>query len=262
MATGPPPDATAFSPQRGSSISGKGFVINLSTCISCEAESPLKCCSKRIDRNGWNGTTAACSFFSDGDSRRRAVCTNNNKRRVSAAAATSSPRLLSYLHRNHPMLPRNCRYGGGGLTSSSSRRDVLYCCGHCGYALNLSSSDRDTANIGAEYGRFIKKGVVSFATIDESRFTQTDDLRCLPYFRSPRSWGIRRRRTRLLCRGCGLLIGVATYAGDEFAASSPSGGSSSEGNDAETTSGSFRKYKIRIGALQPSDDDAAAPFFT
>ncbi|KAG6495446.1 hypothetical protein ZIOFF_043270 [Zingiber officinale] len=160
------------------------------------------------------------------------------------------------------MLPRNCRYGGGGLTSSSSRRDVLYCCGHCGYALNLSSSDRDTANIGAEYGRFIRKGVVSFATIDESRFTQTDDLRCLPYFRSPRSWGIRRRRTRLLCRGCGLLIGVATYAGDEFAASSPSGGSSSEGNDAETTSGSFRKYKIRIGALQPSDDDAAAPFFT
>ncbi|XP_074558956.1 uncharacterized protein At4g08330, chloroplastic-like [Curcuma longa] len=159
------------------------------------------------------------------------------------------------------MLPRN-GVNGGGLRSSSSRRDVLYCCGHCGYALNLSSSDRDTANIGSdEYGRSIRKGVVSFATIDESRFTQTDDLRCLPFFRSPRSWGIRRRRTRLLCRGCDALIGVATYAGDGSAASSSSGGSSSESNDAETTSESFRQYKIRIGALQPSDD-AGALFFT
>ncbi|RRT76793.1 hypothetical protein B296_00007752 [Ensete ventricosum] len=86
-------------------------------------------------------------------------------------------------------------------------------CGRCGYALNLSSSNLNTAGIGAEYRRAIRKGVVSFLAIDETRFTQADELRCLPYFRSHRSWGLLRRRTRLLCGGCGCLIGVA-YRGD------------------------------------------------
>ncbi|WOK96669.1 hypothetical protein Cni_G05376 [Canna indica] len=144
--------------------------------------------------------------------------------------------------------------GDARLISSSSRRDVFYCCGRCGYELNLSSSNRNTANIGAEYGKAIKKGIVSFVAIDESRFTQADDLRCLPYFRSRHSWGLRRRRTRLLCRRCGCLIGVATY-GESSSASSPSDGSS-ETNYPDTSS--FRKYKIKIGALQPATDESAS----
>ncbi|RZS20293.1 hypothetical protein BHM03_00052792 [Ensete ventricosum] len=97
-------------------------------------------------------------------------------------------------------------YDVKGFASSRS-------CGRCGYALNLSSSNLNTAGIGAEYRRAIRKGVVSFLAIDETRFTQADELRCLPYFRSRRSWGLLRRRTRLLCGGCGCLIGVA-YRGD------------------------------------------------
>ncbi|KAM0941257.1 hypothetical protein DsansV1_C17g0146861 [Dioscorea sansibarensis] len=60
--------------------------------------------------------------------------------------------------------------------------DVTYSCGHCGYALNLCSSLRNTANIGSKYGKTIKKGVISFSFIDESRFSQMDELRCLPFF--------------------------------------------------------------------------------
>ena len=33
-------------------------------------------------------------------------------------------------------------------------------CGYCGYTLNLSSSTRNTANIGSKYGKQIKKGIV------------------------------------------------------------------------------------------------------
>ncbi|RRT57918.1 hypothetical protein B296_00043126, partial [Ensete ventricosum] len=132
-------------------------------------------------------------------------------------------------------------------------RFPLGSCGHCGYALNLSSSDRNTAKIGVEYGKALKKGVVSFVAIDESRFTQADELRCHPYFRSRRSWGLFRHQTRLLCRGCGSPIGVATYDGTS-SPSSPSEGSSESNYPASSGS---RKYKIKIGALQPSDDDAS-----
>jgi hypothetical protein len=63
-------------------------------------------------------------------------------------------------------------------------------CGYCGYALNLSSSARDTAGIGSKYRKQIKKGVVAFVAVDESRFTLTDDITCMPYFRSRRAWGL------------------------------------------------------------------------
>ncbi|KAG8044668.1 hypothetical protein GUJ93_ZPchr1247g22899 [Zizania palustris] len=52
----------------------------------------------------------------------------------------------------------------------SSAKDVAYSCGYCGYALNLSSSTRNTANIGSKYGKQIRKGVISFFAVDESRF--------------------------------------------------------------------------------------------
>ncbi|WOL04364.1 hypothetical protein Cni_G13085 [Canna indica] len=178
------------------------------------------------------------------------------KNTISNSAALSAKLLCSsYL----PMILRNTSVNGGIVSSFSSQRSVFYSCGRCGYALNLSSSDRNTAGIGAEYGRAIKKGVVSFLAIDESRFTQADELRCLPYFHSRRSWGLFRRRTRLLCRGCGSLIGVAYCSDSCPAASSSSDGASSESNY-PASSGS-RNYKIRIGALQPSLDDASVPLF-
>ncbi|TVU19733.1 hypothetical protein EJB05_35902 [Eragrostis curvula] len=139
------------------------------------------------------------------------------------------------------------------LDSYSSVKDVTYSCGYCGYALNLSSSARNTANIGSKYGKQIRKGVVSFFTIDESRFTQTDEVSCMPYFHSSRSWGLFRKRTRLLCRKCGGSIGNAyedegstLYDGSEDPDMSTKGSSKS----------TQKKYVIKINALQPSSDES------
>ncbi|KAJ1286082.1 hypothetical protein BS78_03G326400 [Paspalum vaginatum] len=154
------------------------------------------------------------------------------------------------------------------LDSCYSIKDVTYSCGYCGYALNLSSSARDTAGIGSKYRKQIKKGVVAFVAVDESRFTLTDEVACMPYFRSSRSWGIFRRRSRLLCRKCGGRIGDAYEdeddardsgmcdadgSSDDMRASSGSGGSSAS---------SQKSYVIKISALQPSSDDSAVVPFT
>ncbi|CAO2195159.1 unnamed protein product [Urochloa humidicola] len=156
------------------------------------------------------------------------------------------------------------------LDSYSSIKDVTYSCGYCGYALNLSSSARDTAGIGSKYRKQIKKGVVAFVAVDESRFTLADEVTCTPYFRSRRAWGLFRRRSRLLCRKCGGRIGSAyeeedrdTGLGDgdafsdDLRASSGSGGSGGG-----SSASSQRSYVIRIGALQPSSDDSDAVPFT
>uniref|UniRef100_A0ACD5VZU1 Uncharacterized protein n=1 Tax=Avena sativa TaxID=4498 RepID=A0ACD5VZU1_AVESA len=158
------------------------------------------------------------------------------------------------------------------LDSYSSIQDVTYSCGYCGYALNLSSSARDTATIGySKYGKQIRKGVVAFHAVDESRFTQADEVTCVPYFRSARSWGLFRRRSRLLCRKCGGRIGAA-YQQDEsedYDSLSACGGSdddqrTSSGDSRGGTSGPCkrRNYLIRISALQPSSDNftATVPF--
>ncbi|KAI9176732.1 hypothetical protein LWI29_015593 [Acer saccharum] len=58
----------------------------------------------------------------------------------------------------------------------SQAADVSYSCGSCGYPLNLTSSNRITTGIGsAEYQKSIKKGRISFLTVDLSRFTQVDE---------------------------------------------------------------------------------------
>ncbi|KAF2289026.1 hypothetical protein GH714_024206 [Hevea brasiliensis] len=74
-------------------------------------------------------------------------------------------------------------------------------CGSCGYPLNLTSSNRITSNIGSEYHKSIKKGFISFLSVDLSRFTQVDEVNCLPFY-----WGRYRSKTKLLCRKCGVHI--------------------------------------------------------
>ena len=132
-------------------------------------------------------------------------------------------------------------------------------CGYCGYALNLSSTMRNTADIGSKYGKQIRKGVVSFFTIDESRFTQTDELRCMPYFHSSRSWGFIRNRTRLLCRKCSGHIGSAYEDEDSTSCQ----GSDDLDMSSKGSSTSTRKiYVIKINALQPSSDDDSSALFS
>ncbi|CAA6667743.1 unnamed protein product [Spirodela intermedia] len=92
--------------------------------------------------------------------------------------------------------------------------------------LNLTSSNRITSGVGSEYRKSIKKGVITFASVDLSRFTQVDEVTCFPV-----SWRRRRRtKTSLLCRNCGALIGHGH--GDPAAC---------------------QKYSAKLGALQPLD---------
>uniref|UniRef100_A0A5B7CEQ1 Uncharacterized protein n=1 Tax=Davidia involucrata TaxID=16924 RepID=A0A5B7CEQ1_DAVIN len=120
-------------------------------------------------------------------------------------------------------------------------------CGSCGYELNLSSCNRNTSVIGAKYGKSIKKGIISFFSIDESRFTQTEELRYMPYFNSKHSWGFFQRRTKLLCRKCGNYIGIADKE------NTPSYPFRLHKSDSTTWDGisDRRTYDIKIGALQP-----------
>ncbi|XP_020594309.1 uncharacterized protein At4g08330, chloroplastic-like, partial [Phalaenopsis equestris] len=129
-------------------------------------------------------------------------------------------------------------------------------CGSCGYSLNLSSSLRNTNNIGLKYKKIIKKGIVAFYSIDESRFSQTDELTCLPYFNSIKSWGCFRHRTKLRCRKCGSYIGTAYE--DNFPL--PSLGSDSTDTSSGNGVGCSKKYMIRISSLQPSSEESGTPF--
>ncbi|WCJ44663.1 hypothetical protein M5689_025320 [Euphorbia peplus] len=140
-------------------------------------------------------------------------------------------------------------------SSSASIRHVSYSCGTCGYELNLNSSNRNTATIGSKYGKSIKRGIISFLDIDESRFTQAEQFQCVPSF-SKNSWGLFRRRTKLLCRKCGNQIGIA-YDDDTSAYPLVTDGSdSSSANDSKR-----RKYDVRIRALQPSADRYGTPLY-
>ncbi|KAK7275636.1 hypothetical protein RIF29_16756 [Crotalaria pallida] len=141
--------------------------------------------------------------------------------------------------------------------SCPSQRDVRYSCGTCGYELNLSSSSRNTSSIGSKYGKSLKRGIMSFFNIDDSRFTQVDEIRCIPYF-TKHSWGLFRRRTKLLCRKCGNHIGNA-YNG--FTSSLPLVSDGAESSPSNTASG-HTKYDIRIRALQPSSsEETGTPVF-
>lgn len=123
-------------------------------------------------------------------------------------------------------------------------------CGTCGYELNLSSSNRNTASIGSKYGKSIKRGIISFFSIDLSRFTQVDEIQCVPHF-DKHSWGLFRRRTKLLCRKCGNHIGNA-YNG--YTSSFPLVTDGAESSPSSKVV-SHTKYDIRIRALQPSSSE-------
>lgn len=130
---------------------------------------------------------------------------------------------------------------------------VFYSCGSCGYDLNLSSSNRNTSSIDSKYGKSIKRGIISFCNIDDSRFTQADEIECAPHF-SKNLWGLFRRKTKLLCRKCCNHIGYA-YNGNNssspsFILVSSNGAEPSPSTEAEAPT--RVKYNIRIRALQPS----------
>ncbi|RZC94509.1 hypothetical protein C5167_026240 [Papaver somniferum] len=147
------------------------------------------------------------------------------------------------------------RYGNSNQ-EFPSQRDVNYRCGSCGYELNLRSSDRNTSAIGSKYGKSMKRGIISFFSIDDSRFTQMDEFTCVPDFISKNSLGLLKRRTKLLCCKCGNYVGNA-YEEE----SAPRNHQESDSSDTGSGSGSApgisirRKYNVKIRALQPSSSE-------
>ncbi|CAL0325216.1 unnamed protein product [Lupinus luteus] len=141
------------------------------------------------------------------------------------------------------------------LHFSSFIRDVNYSCGSCGYELNLNSSNRNTSSFidSKCYNKFIKKGFISFFSIDETRFSQLHQLpysfSWLPFFNYKRQWSLslfqpsttttRKRRTKLLCRMCGTHLG--------YGYTLPNPHSQSWDGMSES-----RIYDIKLSALQPS----------
>ncbi|PKU84259.1 Uncharacterized protein MA16_Dca002772 [Dendrobium catenatum] len=97
----------------------------------------------------------------------------------------------------------------------------------------------------------IKKGIVSFYSIDESRFAQIDELSCFPYFNSTRSWGLFRHKTKLQCRQCGNFVGSAY----EEVSPLPSSSMGSDVSDSSSI-GNSKKYNIKISALQPTSEES------
>ncbi|BAT78636.1 hypothetical protein LR48_Vigan04g177700 [Vigna angularis] len=135
--------------------------------------------------------------------------------------------------------------------SCSSQRDVRYSCGTCGYELNLSSSNRSISSIGSKYGKSIRRGIISFFNVDDSRFTHADEIECAPFF-AKHSWGLFRKKTKLLCRKCCNHVGYAYN--DQTSSSFPLLANGAQPS-AATEASSRMKYDIRIRALQPSSQE-------
>lgn len=92
--------------------------------------------------------------------------------------------------------------------------------------------------------------MISFFCIDESRFILVEVFQCVPYFISKHFWGLFQRKTKLLCQKCNNHIGDAY---DNTTSSYPliaDGSDSVFGNEIS----SYRKYDIRIRAVQPSSE--------
>ena len=99
----------------------------------------------------------------------------------------------------------------------------------------LSSSKR-TCEAASKYRDSIKKGSLTFLSIDPSRFTEIHEVSCLPI-----SLGRNGSKTKLRCRQCGAHIGYGYKDGHPAPCVSRIG------------SAHYKKIVVRIGALQPSD---------
>ncbi|KAI9104290.1 hypothetical protein K1719_022862 [Acacia pycnantha] len=121
-----------------------------------------------------------------------------------------------------------------------SSADVSYSCGSCGYPLNLTSSNRITSDIGSEYKRSIKKGSISFDSVDLSRFTQVDKISCFPI-----SFCGHHSKTKLLCRKCGVPIGYGYIDSSALC-----------GFNSASSSSSHRKFTVKIRSLQPYSEES------
>ncbi|XP_047318055.1 uncharacterized protein LOC124921437 [Impatiens glandulifera] len=80
----------------------------------------------------------------------------------------------------------------------------IYSCKECRANLNLQTGSLFPADFYFEAGN---KGTLSFAAIDSSKFLFKKEEKLIPFFETVNYWGIQRKRTKINCNNCGLLVG-------------------------------------------------------
>ncbi|KAK1428563.1 hypothetical protein QVD17_17399 [Tagetes erecta] len=90
----------------------------------------------------------------------------------------------------------------------------------------------------SEYHESVKKGLISFQSIDQSRFTQLDEVPCIPIY-----LGRIGSKTKLKCRQCGALVGYGYKEGHGQCVFDARVG----------LEPSYKKIVIKIRAVQPRD---------
>jgi hypothetical protein len=108
--------------------------------------------------------------------------------------------------------------------------------------------------MGSDYKKETKKGLISFLTIDESRFKQHDELRCGLYCESPTSWKLHRLKTKLLCGQCEANIGHVHEEGVSHLV-----GCNGYDSGSESSTTGQKRYFVKIRALKPEEDVDETP---
>ncbi|KAL3848844.1 hypothetical protein ACJIZ3_010726 [Penstemon smallii] len=128
-------------------------------------------------------------------------------------------------------------------------------CGTCGYELNLNSCNRNISTIDSKYEKSIKRGVISFFSIDETKFTKIHKVRWLPYLESKKSWILFQRQTKLMCRSCGNYIGAALMENTNSSPLFRLVKSNSATWDGIST---CKTYEIKIRSLRPLSSERSS----
>lgn len=80
----------------------------------------------------------------------------------------------------------------------------IYSCSDCGSNLNLKTTHLYPADFFFEAGN---KGTLSFALIDDTKFSFEKEDKVRPFFETRNYWGIQRNRTKIKCNSCGFHLG-------------------------------------------------------
>lgn len=80
----------------------------------------------------------------------------------------------------------------------------IYSCRECGTNLNLNTSHLYPSTVYFPAG---DKGTFSFAMIDSTKFKLEKEDKIRPFFETMDYWGIQRKRTKIKCNNCGVLLG-------------------------------------------------------
>jgi hypothetical protein len=99
--------------------------------------------------------------------------------------------------------------------------------------------------------------LISFLSVDESRFKQHDELRCGLYCESPTTWRLHRLKTELLCGQCEAKIGHVYEEGVSNLVGC--NGYDSGSDDGPTRQ---KRYFVKIKALRPEEDVDETPTIT